>query len=175
MRSFLQSVGLPKGWMEMAVAAFTPVQSQRGERAAGSLMDCYLLKGTSPCPRRCPRGSWGTEATDRRAPRAESYPPQRSSPSALRGLHGFPARQAASFQGTPLKARFLLPHPRFLSRRTPLRQLTWLVWPAPGCALRLDVPLVSCSLLSSVYLLVPPCSLNSWFIKHVYCSQLHFL
>lgn len=110
--------------MEVAVAAFTPLRSQRGGLAAGSVMDCYLLKGTSPRPLRCPRVSWGTGAMDGRPPRVASDPPQRSSLSALRGLIKPPPTEAVSFQGTTVKGMYLFSI--FSSLRGPLFTVSWL-------------------------------------------------
>lgn len=101
-KSFLQKVGLTKGWRWPWLLS-RPCKASRGKLAAGSLMDCYLLKGTSPRPLRYHRGSWGTGANDRRPPKVSSYPPQCSSLSALKHLCRAPSHWSCLISGDHFK------------------------------------------------------------------------
>lgn len=81
--------------------------SAKPARGAGSLMGCYLLKGTSARPLRCPRGRWGAGAIGGRPPTVASYPPQRSSRSALRGVHRAPTHGSCLISGTTVEGTYL--------------------------------------------------------------------
>lgn len=160
--SFLQKVGLTKGWRWPWLLS-RPCKASEGKLAAGSLMDCYLLKGTSPRPLRYHRGSWETGANDRRPPKVSHCPPQCSSLSALKHLCRAPSHRSCLISGDHFKkASCFLLFSTYISLQEELFKKSF------GFAISVVASLIYfilnlCQLFPSFFLLCSGCLLLSHF------------